>query len=203
MPQNPEQSQSLDETMEEIKNAAARFKTYWIKQRKKNTEQFPLEIGAGEWFEQFVASIVSPQESPKQTAERKPRPNGKAERKAKEESNRPSMSASTATQCTRPSAECPTCQETNGRGTGTGQMGKPIHGEPIPKDVPADMQPNPPVPCDFRPGDNVVYKNDYGAEFVRVVKGFAKKPHSGNRFVYLNTSSWWFPVSAESLTQSA
>jgi hypothetical protein len=77
-------------------------------------------------------------------------------------------------------------------------VNKPIHGEPQPKNVPSDMQAEPPVPCAFKPGDAVVFTNDYGAQFNKTVRGFVNPPH-GQRFVYLDLDCWWFPVSPAEL----
>jgi hypothetical protein len=77
---------------------------------------------------------------------------------------------------------------------------KPVHGAPIPRDIPADMRPDPPIPCDFSVGDRVTYTNDYGVTFDRVVKGFASEVHSYG-FVYLNLDCWWMPVTPESLSR--
>lgn len=76
---------------------------------------------------------------------------------------------------------------------------KRIHGEPEPVNVPLDMVAESPVPCGFKVGDAVVFTNDYGVSFDLAVRGFAKVPHGQGRLVYLNTTSWWFPVSLQSL----
>jgi hypothetical protein len=78
-------------------------------------------------------------------------------------------------------------------------MAKRIHGEPQPVNVPADMQAVPPEPCGVKVGDAVVFTNENGVSFDRVVRGFASTPHSGNRFVYLNNQAWWFPVNPSEL----
>ena len=61
-----------------------------------------------------------------------------------------------------------------------------------------------PVKCDFKTGDTVTFTNDYGVKFEGLkVIGFKKEIDPDflpNRFVYLNTSCYWFPVSPESLT---
>lgn len=68
--------------------------------------------------------------------------------------------------------------------------------------VPADAQSSPPAPCAFELGDLVDFTNDYGVKFKRlVVKGFSPTVDNG-RFVYLDKSSWWFPVSPDSLVHS-
>lgn len=81
-------------------------------------------------------------------------------------------------------------------------MNKPIHGEPKPKDVPSDMQRTPPIPCEFKPGDRVIFTNDYGVQFHQRVRGFAKDVWDG-RFVYLDTSCWWFPKRPSQLQDAA
>lgn len=80
---------------------------------------------------------------------------------------------------------------------------KPIHGAPKLRNVPTDMVATPPQPCDFSVGDSVVYVNDYGARFDRVVRGFAAEVHGQGRFVYLDNDSWWFPVNPASLRHRA
>ena len=75
---------------------------------------------------------------------------------------------------------------------------KPIHGEHKPENGPDDIQPVPPVACEFRPGDRVLFTNDYGATFERTVVGFSPTVNYG-RFVYLDTDCWWFPVDPSSL----
>ena len=84
---------------------------------------------------------------------------------------------------------------------------KPTHGAPRPQNVPSDMVDTPPIPCDFKVGDAVIYTNDYGVQFDQVVRGFAAEPHGPKdcpypvapRFIYTHKGAWWFPVSAESL----
>lgn len=83
---------------------------------------------------------------------------------------------------------------------------KPVHGAPRPRNVPTDMVPTSPLPCDFSVGDEVVFTNDNGVEFNLVVRGFASEPHVvpgvpdvPPRFVYVFEDAWWFPVRAESL----
>lgn len=55
------------------------------------------------------------------------------------------------------------------------------------------------MPCRFKVGDRVIFTNDYGLKFPHVVRGFAKSPHPGNRFVYIFSDAWWFPVSPDRL----
>jgi len=70
------------------------------------------------------------------------------------------------------------------------------------------MAATPPLPCDFAVGDEVIYTNDYGAQFVSTVVGFTREPHVPPdcdtyvepQFVYLAKSAWWWPVEASSLT---
>lgn len=59
---------------------------------------------------------------------------------------------------------------------------------------------NPPVACAFKPGDKVVFTNDQGVVFSDLlVTGFSPAIESRGRFIYLDTSSWWFPVRPENL----
>lgn len=59
----------------------------------------------------------------------------------------------------------------------------------------------PPVECSFVVGDPVTYMNEYGVSFdgYRVI-GFADDDGLNGRFIYLNKSSWWFPVKPSELT---
>lgn len=81
-------------------------------------------------------------------------------------------------------------------------MTKPIHGAPQPKNVPSDMQATAPVACEFKPGDRVIFRNEYGAQFNKTVRGFAKALHDADRFVYLDLDCWWFPVSPANLQRA-
>ena len=61
-----------------------------------------------------------------------------------------------------------------------------------------------PVECNFKVGDVVTFTNEYGVKFEGLkVIGFEKEIDPDwmpGRFVYLNTSCYWFPESPESLT---
>lgn len=62
-----------------------------------------------------------------------------------------------------------------------------------------DAQMTPPEPCELSVGDLVTFTNDYGAVFKNLtVTGFSARADYG-RFVYFDSSSWWFPVSPGSL----
>lgn len=88
---------------------------------------------------------------------------------------------------------------------GTYSQDKPIHGKRVLENVPQDMVPHPPVPCDFKVGDAVTYTNDYGVQFDRFVRGFSAVPTflAGPAFVYLDSDCWWMPVPAQSLALRA
>ncbi len=88
---------------------------------------------------------------------------------------------------------------------------KPIHGAPVEKYVPDDMQDTPPVPFKFKVGDDVIYTNGNGLESNAKIRGFKSHPEDG-RFVYLlylrgdGTYSpgmaWWFAVKPEKISPS-
>lgn len=61
-----------------------------------------------------------------------------------------------------------------------------------------DVKNNSPL-TDLIPGDTVIYTNEFGVRFERVVLGFCK-PDNG-RCVYLDKDSYWFPVSPDRLTK--
>lgn len=70
----------------------------------------------------------------------------------------------------------------------------------VPKNVPSDMQNTPPVPCDFKPGDRVVYTNDQGVKFSpRIVRGFTAEVQSWGAFIYIDSDCWWCPVKPKNL----
>lgn len=77
---------------------------------------------------------------------------------------------------------------------------KPVHGTPKPKYDLSGTRDTPPVPCAFRVGDKVTYINDAGLKFPNyTVLAFAHKIESWGGFIYLDKSSWWFPVAPEQL----
>lgn len=82
---------------------------------------------------------------------------------------------------------------------------KPIHGELVPFHSAHGLSENPPVPCDFKLGDPVIFTNDAGLKFAHTIRGFSKKVEAFDhgRFVYIfhDTDAWWFPVGPESLSR--
>lgn len=83
---------------------------------------------------------------------------------------------------------------------------KRTHGEPVPFHVLHDLSDVPPVPCEFKVGDRVIFTNDAGLKFAEAVRAFSKeiKPHNWGRFVYVfpDDDAWWFPVRPESLKRA-
>lgn len=90
---------------------------------------------------------------------------------------------------------------------------KPIHGEPVPLWQQRGLQPVPPVECGLKVGDTVTYTNEYGVKFAGLhIVGFGKTangmeptknhPTPGllGRFVYIDTSCYWFPKRPDELT---
>lgn len=76
---------------------------------------------------------------------------------------------------------------------------RPVDGQHRPKALPTDATCNPPVPCDFVVGDEVIYTNDYGLKFNLRVRGFAPEVWEDGRFIYVFTECWWMPVRPQSL----
>lgn len=69
---------------------------------------------------------------------------------------------------------------------------------------PDDLVSKPPIPCDFKLGDEVLYTNIFGSTFKLTVRGFASTPHTQDddpRFIYVCKDAWWYPVSASSLSK--
>ena len=62
-------------------------------------------------------------------------------------------------------------------------------------DNPADAG----IETDFRVGQQVSFKNDYGVIFEPLKILGLCKPELSGRCVYLNDDSYWFPVKLESL----
>ena len=62
------------------------------------------------------------------------------------------------------------------------------------------------VDCKFHVGQLVKFTNDYGVSFdgQRII-GFSEPVSelSGSPYIYLDNSSYWFPCTPESLTESA
>lgn len=57
-----------------------------------------------------------------------------------------------------------------------------------------DAQQVPPVSCQIKPGDRVIFTNDYGVTFTDLlVTGFSPDIDGRGRFVYIDASCWWFP----------
>ena len=62
----------------------------------------------------------------------------------------------------------------------------------------------PSTPCDLNVGDIVTYKNDYGVSFKnKKIIGFSNDPVliRIDRFIHLESDTWWFPVKREELTK--
>ena len=86
---------------------------------------------------------------------------------------------------------------------------KPIHGAPVPKDVPSDMQATPPEPFDFQVGEVVNYTNGNGLTACAKIRGFAKERTSYGGFVYLEhwsgtgwrLGAWWVPERPDAITR--
>lgn len=78
----------------------------------------------------------------------------------------------------------------------------PFHCKPGTTNVPFDCQPESPIPCPFKVGDDVIYTNDQGCEYRKKVIGFTPEPAifgDDVRFVYVHTDCWWMPVALRSL----
>ena len=65
------------------------------------------------------------------------------------------------------------------------------------------MNKKPPIDCDLQVGDVVTFTNEYGIKFEGLkVIGFTESmdQHLSGRFIYLDSSAWWFPHTREELT---
>jgi len=70
--------------------------------------------------------------------------------------------------------------------------------------VPNGMLYHSPLPCDFKVGDRVIFRNEYGATFTNTVVGFRplNPEFLPDRFIYLNTTAYWFPHKLKELTHA-
>ena len=67
-----------------------------------------------------------------------------------------------------------------------------------------NLKSEPPFLCDFKVGDKVTFINDYEIEFPdHIVVGFGYDDLIfNNRFIFIDTDSYWFPVRADQLKKS-
>lgn len=84
--------------------------------------------------------------------------------------------------------------------------GKQIHGAPLKSWERFGLQKFPPVACDFKVDEKVIYTNEFGVSFEMDVVGFAKDTSFYGRFIHLvrsgtdgSGSAYWFPHSPEEL----
>lgn len=63
-----------------------------------------------------------------------------------------------------------------------------------------DLLKLPPIECDLKVGDKVIYTNDNGVEFDMIVIGFSEDPYflARGMFIHLtpdneHEGAWWFP----------
>ena len=79
---------------------------------------------------------------------------------------------------------------------------KPIHGLKPPHWERLGLQEHPPIECDFKIGDRVIFTNEYGLKFDDEVIGFSKDAEFYGKFIHLmryggtpEGGAWWFPHS--------
>lgn len=55
----PKRSFGIEQTLEafvaELRQDANRFERHWVKMNKTKPGQYPMQMGGGEWWEQFLA----------------------------------------------------------------------------------------------------------------------------------------------------
>lgn len=69
------------------------------------------------------------------------------------------------------------------------------HKQEMEEYIESQLSSEPPVSCDFKVGDKVIFTNYYGVEFELKVIGFSKDNDLfkyGN-FIHLNSGAYWFP----------
>ena len=77
-------------------------------------------------------------------------------------------------------------------------MNKAIHGQSAPLWQRRGLKQLPPVPCDFKINDRVIFTNDCGVSFTQTVIGFSADDSFQGRFVHAICETWegsagWFP----------
>lgn len=77
---------------------------------------------------------------------------------------------------------------------------KPIHGNPPELWCVHGLKKSPPIDCDFKINDKVIFTNDYGISFAQIVIGFADDDSFQGRFIHCISeggtwegSAGWFP----------
>lgn len=48
-------AQSLEDFVKELRADANRFERHWVQQHKTKPDQYPMKMGGGDWWEQFLA----------------------------------------------------------------------------------------------------------------------------------------------------
>ena len=54
MPNSSEDEMTLDQYLAEFRIEIAQFETYWRDNHASESDEFPMEMGAGDWDEQFL-----------------------------------------------------------------------------------------------------------------------------------------------------
>lgn len=67
-------------------------------------------------------------------------------------------------------------------------------------EVISEIEKEPPIPCDFRLNQKVMFTNDNGCVFgPYTIIGFEKEPCK--RFIYLDYECYWFPTSVNNIKE--
>jgi len=48
----------LELFVRDLRNDVLRFERYWVRQHKKQPENFPMYMASGDWFEQFLSFVA-------------------------------------------------------------------------------------------------------------------------------------------------
>lgn len=84
---------------------------------------------------------------------------------------------------------------------------KPIHGYPEQLWQRHGLKQFPPVPCEFKLNDRVIFTNDAGISFEQTVIGFSADDSFQGRFIHAISYTWegsagWFPHRPEQLVKA-
>lgn len=51
--------QNLEDFVKELREDVLRFERMWVRKHKKTPKQYPMKMGSGDWFEQFMVFITT------------------------------------------------------------------------------------------------------------------------------------------------
>lgn len=55
----PQPQPPLELFVRDLRNDVLRFERYWVKMNKQEPAAFPMFMGSGDWFEQFLSFVTT------------------------------------------------------------------------------------------------------------------------------------------------